>query len=365
MTARKTTGTIVLTGANGGLGSAIVSRVVRDASLATALRGVYAVRNAQRAAAVEKALRQLGGSGGAGAGGHDHEVLPLDLASLASVRSFAADVNGRVASGALPPIRALVLCAGWQEYTTQTLTDDGFDMAFQANHLSHFLLALLLLQSMDKTDGRIVIVASWSHDSTDRRNNTGPPMTDFQPFREERFRQIFSAPMDTEPIARSRWSTADEFPGDFCAGYRRYAASKLCEVMFMRELSRRVAADPVLSSVAILGIDPGAMPSTLQSRAPLAFQIGMVLLSIIVHIVRYLQANPDFRTPADSARDVLSAALDTEKVGERPNGVYMNGSVVSEVGPEARDDAKCKKVWENSLVYASVKEGDTMLAEWQ
>ena len=44
------------------------------------------------------------------------------------------------------------------------MSDDGYEMTWQVNFLSNLLLALLLLQSMDKKHGRILIVGSWSHE---------------------------------------------------------------------------------------------------------------------------------------------------------------------------------------------------------
>jgi NAD(P)-dependent dehydrogenase (short-subunit alcohol dehydrogenase family) len=151
-------GSIFITGANGGLGSAIVKHIVGAPSLAKTYHGLYTVRNTQRAAAVQDVLQK------AASAGHKYDLVPLDLSSLASTRKAAEDINRRVADGTIPPIRALILNAAWQEYTTHTMTDDGFDMTFQANHLCHFLLTLLLLKSMDKKNGRIVILGSWSHE---------------------------------------------------------------------------------------------------------------------------------------------------------------------------------------------------------
>lgn len=151
-------GSIFVTGANGGLGSAIVQHIIKSASLAKTYHGLYTVRSTERAAAVQSVLRQ------AKAAGHTYDLVPLDLSSLASTRKVAEDINKRVAEGSIPPIRALILNAAWQEYTTHTMTDDGFDMTYQANHLSHFLLMLLLLKSLDKKNGRIVVLGSWSHE---------------------------------------------------------------------------------------------------------------------------------------------------------------------------------------------------------
>lgn len=50
------------------------------------------------------------------------------------------------------------------EWTTESFTKDGFEMAFQSNYLTHWLLTVKLLQSMDKNKGRIVVLGSWSHE---------------------------------------------------------------------------------------------------------------------------------------------------------------------------------------------------------
>ncbi|KAI0602260.1 NAD(P)-binding protein [Biscogniauxia sp. FL1348] len=351
------TGTILVTGANGGLGSAIVGQILNSESLAKTLHGLYTVRNVQRASAVQKVLQK------APSAEHKYDLVTLDLDSLASVREVAADINKRVAGGSIPPIRALVLCAGWQEYATQTMTDDGFDMAFQSNYLSHFLLTLLLLQSMDTKHGRIVVLGSWSHDTTDKRNKTGPLA---KAYVAEKYNQIFKEPMDTESLARGKWSRADENPGDRHTGFRRYGAAKLCEVMMMRELSRRIVRDPKLSSIAVLGVDPGGMPSGIGVRGgfvmQLVFYLVMPWLSPLMSVIN---PNGPVRTTWKSGGDVVRAAFDTETLGEHPNGIYMDGSQVGDVGPEAKDEIKCRKLWEDSLGFAQVREGDTVLADWR
>ncbi len=151
------TGTILVTGANGGLGSNIVSRIIQSPELASQNYGLYTVRKVETATVLNGILSKAPAT-------HKHDAVALDLASLQSVRDAAAAINKRVAEGELPPIRALVLNAGFQEHSTQTFTPDGFDMSFQANYLSHWLLTLLLLQSVDKEHGRIVVIGSWTHE---------------------------------------------------------------------------------------------------------------------------------------------------------------------------------------------------------
>ncbi|KAI0192265.1 hypothetical protein EV127DRAFT_426489 [Xylaria flabelliformis] len=351
-------GSIFVTGANGGLGSAIVQHIVKTPSLAKTYHGLYTVRNTERAAAVQNVLKDAKVSAG-----HSYDLVPLDLSSLANTRKAAEGINKRVAEGSIPPICALILNAAWQEYTTHTMTDDGFDMTFQANHLSHFLLTLLLLKSMDKKNGRIVILGSWSHDTSDKRN-TVPGL--LRAYEDEKWNLVFKEPIDTTPLARGKWSVPDDEPGSSNTGYRRYGASKLCEIMFMRELSKRIATDPELSSIAVLAVDPGAMPTDLTRRSTSRVMKALGLVAgPLMTVVSKLSPGGDYRTTAQSANDVINAAFDTKLLGEKPNGIYMDGASVGECGPEARDAKKCERVWKDSLGFAQVKEGDTVLANWR
>lgn len=153
-----TEGSVLVTGANGGLASDIVKRILSSPSHAQDYHGLYTVRKVESADVVKKVLRS------ADKCQHHYDLIALDLSSLESVRKVAADINARVARGDIPPIRALVLAAAYQEYGPQSITKDGFDLTFQSTYLSHFLLTLLLLQSMDKEKGRIVVLGSWTHE---------------------------------------------------------------------------------------------------------------------------------------------------------------------------------------------------------
>jgi NAD(P)-dependent dehydrogenase (short-subunit alcohol dehydrogenase family) len=149
-------GTIILTGANGGLGSAVISRIATSPQLRASYHGVYAVRNTASTHSLDAALVSHTHS-------HPHEKIALDLADLSSVRKAAADINERIAAGTIPRIHALILNAGFEEFTTDTHTQDGFDMAFAANYLGHWLFTMLLLQSMDLKVGRVLWTSSWVH----------------------------------------------------------------------------------------------------------------------------------------------------------------------------------------------------------
>lgn len=153
MTAPK--GTILLTGANGGLGSAIVESIVSRPELA-AYHGVYTVRDVIMASSLQSTLQVTKS--------HSHHILPLELSELSSVREAAATINAKVSAGQIPRIQALILNAGYRESQGQARTESGLDIAFASNYLGHWLLVLLLLQSMDRDSGRIVIVGGWVHE---------------------------------------------------------------------------------------------------------------------------------------------------------------------------------------------------------
>lgn len=148
-------GTILLTGANGGLGTAIVDVIVSKPDL-SGYHGIYTVRDPNTATTLKSALRATKS--------HPHEILSLDLSDLATVRKAAAAVNAKVSAGEIPRIRALILNAAYREHQGQTRTENGLDIAFASNYLGHWLLVLLLLQSMDQESGRIVVVGSWVHE---------------------------------------------------------------------------------------------------------------------------------------------------------------------------------------------------------
>ncbi|MER7755179.1 SDR family NAD(P)-dependent oxidoreductase [Kitasatospora sp. NPDC097643] len=136
----------IVTGGAAGLGAETVR------ALATAgARVVIAARDAARGEAAAERLRPRSGGGKV-------EFRPLDLASLASVRAFAADY---LATGR--PLHLLVNNAGVMA-TPLTRTADGFESQFGVNHLGHFALTTGLLPALRAADGaRVVVLSSRAH----------------------------------------------------------------------------------------------------------------------------------------------------------------------------------------------------------
>ena len=86
------------------------------------------------------------------------DCVPLDLASLASVRACADELLDR-----LDAIHVLDLNAGGV-LSRRSETEDGFESQFQANHLGHFLLSQLLVDRLKQSaPARVVVLSSWGH----------------------------------------------------------------------------------------------------------------------------------------------------------------------------------------------------------
>ena len=101
-----TKGTVIVTGANGRLGAAVVERILQSPGLAADHVGVYTVRNEETATNLKAALASVPAI-------HQHETVELHLDSIKDVKSFCTAINSRVAGGQLPPIRTLILNAGY------------------------------------------------------------------------------------------------------------------------------------------------------------------------------------------------------------------------------------------------------------
>jgi NAD(P)-dependent dehydrogenase (short-subunit alcohol dehydrogenase family) len=102
---------------------------------------------------------------------HTYEILPLDLSKMSEVRIAASSINDRVAKGELGKIKVLLLIAGAMFLDTRikgsggvTFTGEGIECNFAVNYLSNFLMILLLLKNLDKEGARIIAMGSTNHD---------------------------------------------------------------------------------------------------------------------------------------------------------------------------------------------------------
>ncbi|KAK8098748.1 uncharacterized protein PG998_011989 [Apiospora kogelbergensis] len=330
-------GTVIVTGANGGLGSAIVKQLASDPNLSS-YYNIYTVRDATK---VSESTSDS-----------TYEFVSLDLTDLENVREVAKVINARVSAGSIPPIRALILNAGFQDFGQQTWTSQGLDTTFAANYLGHWLLTLLLLESMDKADGRIVYLGSQSHDPHDPQNASGRAFVD------PKYKTFISDADSFHAIAKGTWSPATEDAG-FRGGYRRYGASKCFQVMMQHELQARLDADPALSKLCVVGVDPGAMATGMQRLAPAILPGGFPL-------ILYLSpGKAPIRPTSQPAGEVLEAAFAAEDGGEPPKDMYFVEKRPKDTSEESRDAAKRALVWKETVKLAGLEESETALTQWQ
>ncbi|KAF2829892.1 NAD(P)-binding protein [Ophiobolus disseminans] len=304
-------GTVIVTGANGGLGSAIISQIISSPQLSAKHHGVYTVRNVSTAHALDAALATSSSTKQATT--HSHEKISLDLLRLSTVREAAANINKRVATGEIPRIHAVILNAGYEEFEKQTWTDDGLDTTFAANYLGHWLLTSSCISSHNPHN-------PWNGAFKDARYNT-----------------IF-APESIDSIATGRWSSTEGDKTGWAAGYRRYGASKLCGVTTISELQRRLNQDSVFNNISVLGIDPGLVNTGIvrQSGWVMRVLLWQLLLSAITVV----------------SGDIIAAALKSgpPPLSARPKGLYLNVSELGVRNPEANDPAKGAMLWKRYTV---------------
>ena len=337
----KSQGTLIITGAAGGIGRATAELYADEYS--AQYTGIFTVRNTEDPSAQKLRQTLLEAH-------NPTTILPLELTNLSDVRSFAEQINARVSAGSIPPITALVLNAGYMSKGSQRLTPDGYETTFQVNYLSNFLLVLLLLQSMHPRHARIVYITSWTHDPADAHNRA-------LPLQRKMWRPVpdLAAPSHLDKkLGMSKT----------VLGLRRYAESKLWAMMFMQNLQRRVDAEPTLSHISTLMVDPGGVFSTqiMREQTWMWRRPLRAILKAVTPCMELIAPNGALRTARKAARDILSACFDVGGIiGESPKGLYLNGSVAKVSSEESRDRVKQDDLWEGSLKLAGLLEEDTVL----
>jgi light-dependent protochlorophyllide reductase len=257
--------------------------------------------------------------------GNSHvEAIELNLGSLDSVRRFAADFAAR----GLPPIGAVVCNAGVQTVRELAYTDDGYETTFAINHLGHFLLVNLLLRHLSD-HARIVMVSSGTHNPD---QFTGMPKPDYS---------------DAVSVAK-RESGAD--PGT--AGRRAYTTSKLCNIMFAYELSRRLQAEG-RDKISVTAFDPGLMPGT-----GLARDYGPVQKFLWNFALPALRFIPGVNGVSKSGADLARLVLDPELEGV--SGKYFVGRKSVPSSKDSYDERKAAELWESSVSMVHLKPEETI-----
>jgi len=275
--------TIVVTGANSGIGL--------EAARVFAAKGAHVVLAVRDEARGQDAAAGIQGS---------TEVRRLDLADLASVRSFAA--------GWIGDISVLVNNAGVM-VPPLGRTKDGFELQFGTNHLGHFALTNLLLPHIS---GRVVTVASSAHRSGS---------IDFG---------------DLNWEAR-RYGT----------GGGAYEQSKLANLLFTLELQRRleVAGSAVIATAAHPGMAATSLMSSSESP----------VMTALARIAVRLFAQDAAMGAAPTVFAALADVPGGSYAGPRDRGGMAGPPVLVGRSAAAADAAMAARLWTVSEELTGVR----------
>src|SRR3954464_12254261 len=222
------------------------------------------------------------------AGGVMHEHV-ADLSSLEEVRGLADELLARYER-----IDVLANNAGAM-YTSRHVTPDGYEQTFALNHLAPFLLTRLLRERL--AGGRVVTTASDAHKQ---------------------------GVLDLDDLQAERSFSA----------MKTYGTTKLCNVLFTRELARRA---PELHATCF---PPGVVRTGFGKNDG---GIWKVLTTV---------AGPFFRSPERGARSLVWLALSDEAAGL--TGEYVQDEKLAPPSARAQDDDLARGLWERSTQLAGL-----------
>jgi NAD(P)-dependent dehydrogenase (short-subunit alcohol dehydrogenase family) len=207
--------TYVITGANTGIGRITAKELARQ--------GAHVILACRSKAKTDPVIDEIKRE----TGNDKVEFIALDLGDLASVRTCAETIIARKL-----PIHGLINNAGLGGQRGQT--KDGFEIQFGTNHLGHYLFTRLLLDRIKEAgEARIVNVASKAH-------------------------------YQAKGID---WATLQKTTRTVTA-MREYSVSKLSNVLFTKELARRLEG----TGVTTYAVHPGVVATDIWRRVPPPFR---------------------------------------------------------------------------------------------
>ncbi|CAG9859101.1 unnamed protein product [Phyllotreta striolata] len=283
--------TAVITGANTGIGKVTAKNFYERGA-----RVILACRSVEKAQqAVDDIKRQCDGKEDLG----QLEVQRLDLSSLKSVRACAEDLLKSESR-----INMLVNNAGIMNLPKLTRNEDGNEMQFATNHLGHFLLTVLLMPVLlQSAPARIVNVSSRLHFFTLTLN------------------------VDDLNFEKRRYGPT-----------RAYIQSKLCNVLFTKELAEKLKENRI-EGVNVYSLHPGVINTELKRH------MDIPMKSILRKFTK---------TPEEGALTTIYCA--TNEKCARETGLYYQNCKSTYPSWIANNRKISKKLWDASWTMAGLKE---------
>lgn len=298
----------LVTGASAGIGA--------ETAKGLAARGadVWIVgRNPERTERVRALLEQ--------AGARDARAFRADFSSLADMRRLAAEIR---ATGR--PLHGLVNNAGlWHQERHESA--EGFEDTFAVNHLAPFLLTHLLLPSLregarasshagSNGEARIVHVSSRLHEQAGNVGTLAGRLVHLA--------GVLNLPRP--PLGQPGFDFDDLAMRREYHGLAAYARSKLAQLLFSNELSRRLEGSGVTSNA----VHPGSVATEVTRESPL-LAFGQKLVTGIL------------KTPEEGAATTLFVASDPSVRGK--SGRYFADSAEKEPAKSATSVEDARRLW--------------------
>ncbi len=269
--------TVVITGATSGIGEVAAKELAGKGA-----RVVLIGRSLAKCEATAAMIRQATGN-------PDVDYLVADLSSQADIRRLASDLKGR-----FPRIDVLINNAGAM-FDPRQESVDGIEMTWALNHLGYFLLTDLLLDTLKgSAPSRIVNVASDAH-----RMVSGIDFDDVE--------------------GKKRYSP-----------FRNYSQSKLANILFTRELARRLEGTGVTANC----LHPGFVATNFAGGDGWTSRFFKLMAKVFAI------------TPENGAKTTIYLASSPEVEGT--TGGYFAKSKPARPTAAGRDDQAARRLWELS-----------------
>jgi NAD(P)-dependent dehydrogenase (short-subunit alcohol dehydrogenase family) len=274
--------TVVITGATSGIGEVAACRLAQQGA-----RIILIARDRSRAEQTLKRLEAI-------APGRNHVVHYANLSRLAEMKRAAVVIAGSEAR-----VDVLINNAG-ALFATREVTEDALEMTFATNHIAYFVVTNLLIERLKATPGaRIVSTASDAHKRA---------KLDFDDLQSEK-----------------RYS-----------GFGVYGRSKLMNILFTRELARRLAGSGVTANC----LHPGFVATRFADTSG-------GLTSLVVRGAKRFAL-----TPEEGAKTIIYLASSPEVDGL--TGKYFHKCTQAMPAAEAQNDADAQRLWDISAQLSGV-----------
>jgi NAD(P)-dependent dehydrogenase (short-subunit alcohol dehydrogenase family) len=271
---------VVITGATSGIGQAAAEKLA-----AMGARIVQVARDKARGEAALERLRQV-------APGLNHTIHYADMSLIASTRKVAAAITA-----AEPRIDVLINNAGAM-FGSRQVTREGLEMTFALNHMAYFVL---------------------THNLRDRLAQSAPS-------------RVVNTSSDAHRRAPLDFSDLQSIQG--YAGFKVYGRSKLCNILFTRELARRLAGTGVTANC----LHPGFVSTRFGDQSGGMLSIGVRLAKLFAI------------SPQKGAETIVYLASSPEVA--KATGSYYYKCRLTAPTREAQDDEAAQRLWMETVKLA-------------